>query len=274
VPVVAFLNQKGGVLKTTVTVNVAERLARRGQRVLVIDVDKQAAATSTLVADDLSDEDPTLADVLRRGLSLDAAIIPTDPQWGGVDLIPASLDLEDVWASGKPALVFQLHRAIDEAELNKRYDWVLLDGPPDLGPGCVSAVIGADWVVIPFRPERMAMHGVARTVETIDVVRRDMRQGVELVLVLPAAADVNLNEHKIRIDDAQRLYGDKVATVEVTDEATGQRKVVPLVIPHRLKSDEASGFGIPSASLQGPAGEALGGAYDAVADELIERTKE
>ncbi|WP_020393466.1 ParA family protein [Kribbella catacumbae] len=258
-PVIAFLNQKGGVLKTTVTVNVAERLARRGLRVLVIDVDKQAAATSTLLAEEPTVDDRTLADVLRNEHSLDTAIVPTDPPWGGVELVPASLDLEDVWASNKPSLVFRLRRAIDEAELTSRYDYVLLDGPPDLGPGCVSAVIAADHVVVPFRPERMAMHGMARTAETVDVVRRDMRSEVQLTAVLAAAADTRLGEHQNRIDEAASLYGDKLART---------------VIPHRLKSDEASGFGIPAGSLQGPAGEALGIAYDAFADELIERTKE
>jgi chromosome partitioning protein len=257
VPVIAFLNQKGGVLKTTV--NVAERLARRNLRVLVMDIDKQAAATSTMLAEEPSAEDRTLADVLRLELSLDSAIMPTDPQWGGVELVPASLDLEDVWASNKPSLVFRLRRAIDEAELNERYDYVLLDGPPDLGPGCVSAVIAADHVVVPFRPERMAMQGVARTVETVDVVRRDMRHEVQLTAVLAAAVDRQLGEHRNRIDEAERLYGVKLART---------------LIPHRLKSDEASGYGLPAAALQGPAGTALGGAYDEFADELIERTKE
>jgi chromosome partitioning protein len=257
------LNQKGGVLKTTAAVNIAERLARRDLRVLVIDMDKQGAATSTLRAEELSLDDRTIADVLRapdkaRDFLLEAAILPADAQWGGVEVVPASLDLEDVWTSSRPALVFRLRSAIDQAELATRYDWVLLDGPPDLGPGTVSAVIAADNVVVPFRPERMSMDGVARTVETVEVVRRDMRSDVRLAAVIPVAVDKGVGEHVVRVDEARRRYGDLVTET---------------VIPHRLKSDEASGSGHPASSLEAPAGPALAAAYDALTDELIKRTE-
>lgn len=262
-PAVAVVNQKGGVLKTTVTVNLAERFARRGSRVLVIDVDKQAAATSTLIEADLAVDDPTIADVLRgpdrgRELSLSEAIAPADQQWGGVDVVPASLDLEDVWSSSKPGLVFRLRRAVDDAGLHERYDWILLDGPPDLGPGSVSALVAADEVLVPFRPERMSMYGVARTVETVDVVRRDMRPDVRLTMLVPAAVDTRINEHSARVDEAHQLYGDRVSTT---------------LIPHRLKSDEASGGGYPASALEAPAGPALAAVYDAIADELTKRAQ-
>ncbi len=260
--VTAVLNQKGGVGKTTVTLNLAYMWAARGQRVLVVDCDKQAAATASLLADEPTLDEVTIADVLRapdRGTDMPMlnAARRVDEQWGPVDVVPASLDLEDVWSSAKPGLVFRLRRAIDMSDVHEQYDRVLIDGPPDLGPATVAAVVASDAVIITTRPERMSLHGVARTVETVQVVRRDMRPDVELAGIVAVAVDRRVGEHVARLDEIRRLYGDTV-----TDT----------VIPHRLKSDEASGAGAPAPQLTGVAGDALEVAYGDLAEEIDKRT--
>lgn len=261
--VYAVLNQKGGVGKTTLALNLAYEWASRGLRVLVVDVDKQAAATSTLIAHDLDPAALTLADVLAdtgrsgRGAELLEAVRPADDQWAGIEVVAASLDLEDVWSSLKPGLVFRLRRALDDADAALRWDRVILDGPPDLGPGTVAACVAADAVVVPTRPERMSLHGVARTVETLAVVRRDMRPDVRLAGIVATAVDRRLVEHRTRVEEAREVYEDDVLDV---------------VIPHRLLSDEASGAGVPAAAMtSAAAAEALGGAYSALATELDTR---
>lgn len=260
-PVWAVLNQKGGVGKTTIALNLAHTWAAAGHRVLVVDVDKQAAATATLHAADLELDTTTIADVLRApdresSTALADALLPTEPAWGTVELVPASLDLEDVWSSAKPGIVFRLRRALDEADAHTRWDHVLLDGPPDLGPGAVAACVAADLVIVPTRPERMSMHGVARTVETVAVVRRDMRPDVRLAGIVPVAVQAQLNEHTYRVEDLRRIYGEQVTRT---------------VIPHRLKADEASGAGLPAAALAGPAGAAMTQVYTDLAHELAEK---
>lgn len=255
--VYAVLNQKGGVGKTTLALNLAHTWAAAGERVLVVDVDKQAAATASLIT---WEPRVTIADVLRSDgqLRLDSAIVETSGQWAGIELVPASLDLEDVWASNRPGLVFRLRRILDDADAPTRWDRVILDGPPDLGPGTVAAAVAADRIIVPTRPERMSMHGVARTVETIAVVRRDMRPDVRLAGIVPVAVDSRLSEHAARLGELRDLYGDQVTQT---------------VVPHRLKSDQASGAGHPAAALEGPAGAALADTYNQLAAELTEGEK-
>lgn len=264
--VVAVLNQKGGVGKTTLAVNLAHQWASQGLRVLVVDVDKQAAASATLLEEGVLDVDVTLADLLRaedatvvdravRIHRFQSAVREVDPQWGPLQLVPASLDLEDVWASTKPGLVFRLRRIIDEASADG-WDRVILDGPPDLGPGTVAACVAADAVVVPTRPERMSLQGVARTVETVNVVRRDMRPDVQLAGIVPVAVDRRLVEHQARVAELQAIYG---------------RVVTETVVPHRLRSDEASGAGVPAASLAGDAGATFSDVYAGLCKELDDR---
>jgi chromosome partitioning protein len=265
VSVYAVLNQKGGVGKTTLALNLAHTWATRGLTVLVVDVDKQGAASASLLEDDVTFDHYTLADVLRAADKIDSpvtladAVQLADLEWAGIRVVPASLDLEDVWSTTKPGMIFRLRRALDESGASAAFDRVILDGPPDLGMGTVAAAVAADYVIIPTRPERMSMHGVARTVETVDVVRRDLRPDVRLVGVIPVAVDARVNEHAQRVAELGRVYGDLV-----TDT----------IVPHRLRSDEASGAGLPAALLDGPAGPAMASTYAALCDELDTRVGE
>lgn len=243
----AVLNQKGGVGKTSLALNLADAWARQGSSVLVVDIDPQASATCSLVAD----WEPGYVS-LASALRTDSGKLTTytaDEQWGAVDVVCGSLELEDVWSNQSPGLVFRLRRALD----GNGYDQVILDGPPDLGPGTVSAAVAAERVIIPTRPERMSLAGVARTVEMVALVHRDMAPNVALSAIVPMAVDGRLSEHKARLVELATAYGDLITEA----------------IPHRLRSDEASGTGGPARSLPGPAGVALGDAYAALAHELV-----
>jgi len=268
--VIAFANQKGGVGKTSMTINLADAWVRQGLRVLVVDVDPQAAATASLLGRDAEDGDLTLSDILRVDRAAAMAGIQAPAPWGlttetglgmgqRIDVIPSSLNLSDVWASASPGLVFRLRNALDV--IAHEYDRILIDCPPDLWTGTVSAIVAAHYTVIPTRPELRSLAGVARTVETVGIIGRDMappspRLPVSLAAIVPLAVDARVTEHKARLAELCETYGDLMTNS---------------FLPHRLRSDEASGSGGPARSLLGNAGRVLGDCYAALAIELDSR---
>src|SRR5256714_232121 len=169
---IALMNQKGGVGKTTTTVNLGAALAESGKRVLLIDIDPQAHLTINYGLEPSSDL-PSLYDVLVEEKPLREAIHTINDRVG---VVPSSIDLagaeiEMVSILGREML---LKKRLEAANLANDYDYVLLDCPPSLGLLTINALAVATEVIIPMLPHFLALQGMAKLLETIQLISKRM----------------------------------------------------------------------------------------------------
>ncbi len=225
--VIAIANQKGGVGKTTTTVNLGASLAENDRRVLVIDLDPQGNATTGLGINSRA-LDSSIYDVLLNDVSLEDCVEPTNVL--NLFLAPASLDL----AGAEIELVSvmsreqRLRRAIDEVKAD--YDYILIDCPPSLGLLTVNALAAATEVMVPIQCEYYALEGLGQLMRNIDLVQRNLNPLLELSLIV------------LVMYDGRTRLGEQVAA-EVR-EHFGDR-VCRNVIPRNIRLSEAPSFGQP-----------------------------
>lgn len=165
---IAIMNQKGGVGKTTTTVNLAAGLARAGKKVCIIDLDPQAHSSTHLGVEPNPDE-PTLYDVLTRSASLSSVRRQVEENlW----LVPSSIDLaaSEVELAGVVGRELILRdRLADDPE---SFDYIVADCPPSLGVLTINALTAAGEVIVPLQPHFFALHGLSKLFETVQLVAR------------------------------------------------------------------------------------------------------
>ena len=206
--IVALCNQKGGVGKTTTTVNLAAALAEYGRKVLLVDFDPQGAASAGLGVQS-NDLEITVYDLLMRSdVKTKDAILAT--RWENLDLLPANIDLSaaEVQLVNEVARESALARALRQVE--DEYDTILVDCQPSLGLLTVNGLVAAHGVLIPLAAEFFAMRGVALLVDTITKVQDRLNPRLTIDAIIPTMFDGRtLHSHEV-VDRVREGFTDKV----------------------------------------------------------------
>ena len=260
--VVALANQKGGVGKTTSSLNLALALTQRGRSVLLVDLDPQATATVALLAGGAVEahrQGRTIANVVLHGTRLAEAILPAGTEFAGGRALPFALvashiDLAEVDSRREPGLDVVLRELLDE--VRGQYDDIVIDAPPNLGMLTWMALAAAQEVIIPVRTEPYDTMGVGLILGTVNKVQRRLNPALRLAGILPTqysrrkAVDREVLEHLV--------------------DAMGDKGLVLPPVPESAVFGHAARNG--RIALESSAGTAAVAVYERLAEAIVAGT--
>src|SRR5918912_343097 len=207
--VIVFANQKGGVAKTTTTLNLGVALAEHGQKVLAVDLDPQGNLTMSQGWN--PDEiERSMFDVLVHKLPITEIIRTSE-----IDVAVSSTDL----AGAELALSSMIgrERALEKALLPVResYDWILIDTPPSLGLLTINAFVAATGVIVPVQCEYLSLRGLVQLENTLSMIRENLNPAVTIQGILPTMFDRRLLHSREAVDILQENFGDLVLNTKI-----------------------------------------------------------
>lgn len=207
--VLVFANQKGGVAKTTTTLNLAVALAEEGYRVLAVDLDPQSNLTMSQGIDP-DDLEKSMYNVLADGLSIREVIRKRE-----VDIAVASIDLAgaELALSSKIGRERVFKKALQPVKSD--YDFICIDTPPSLGLLTINALAAADRVIVPVQCEYLSMRGLAQLQNTLEMVREELNPNVDIAGILPTMVDMRTVHAKEAIEILEENFGGKVFATRV-----------------------------------------------------------
>jgi len=225
--VIAICNQKGGVGKTTTSVNLSAYLATIGKRTLVVDIDPQANATSGIGADKELIQD-TVYSVLINQATLENIIIQT--QITNLYLAPADVHLTGAQVELVGAFSREQKLKNSLLPIRNNYDFIFIDCPPSLGLLTVNALAACDTVMIPLQCEYYAMEGLTQLLHTIKLVQESLNTSLEIEGVVLTMADYRTNLTNEVIAEAKEFFKEKIYNT---------------IVPRSVKLSEAPGYAKP-----------------------------
>ncbi|RYH10867.1 ParA family protein [Tropicimonas sp. IMCC6043] len=252
--IIAVANQKGGVGKTTTTINLGAALAEVGFKVLVVDIDPQGNA-STGLGVDASDRDMTTYDLLLEDAALDSVLRPTSVP--NLMLAPSTTDLSsaDIELVANERRIHLLHDALRNADIQKHaFDHILIDCPPSLNLLTVNAMVAAHSVLVPLQSEFFALEGLSQLMLTLREVRQTANPSLRIEGVVLTMFDARNNLSLQVEEDAREALGDLVFDTRV---------------PRNVRISEAPSFA--KSVLEYDTRSKGSAAYRALAQEMLNR---
>ncbi len=224
--IIAIANQKGGVGKTTTSVNLSTILAKKGKRVVLLDADPQGNATSGLGVE--KDTGKSLYDVLINEEPVENTLQDTIEK--NLKICPSSMNL----AGAEVELVSQMsreHRLKEQLEnVREDFDYIFIDCPPSLGLVTLNSFTAADSVMIPVQCEYYALEGLGQLINTINLVKKHLNKSLEIEGAVLTMYDIRTNLSNQVVKEVKRYFDDKVYKT---------------VIPRNVRLSEAPSFGMP-----------------------------
>ena len=249
--VIAIINQKGGVGKSTTAINLSAALGEMGKQVLLVDLDPQGNATSGLGIEK-GQLQACIYNVLLDDTPIEQTIIPDVCK--GLDLVPATINL----AGAEVELVSEMAREnrLRDAvgSLRGKYDYIFIDCPPSLGLLTVNALVGSDKLIIPIQTEFYALEGVTKLLESMKRVKSRLNPSLEIFGILLTMYDGRTTLSRQVAAEVRKYFGDQVFET---------------IIPRTVKLSEAPSYGMPIIQYD-PSGKGAA-AYIELAKEVVQR---
>ncbi len=234
--IISIANQKGGVGKTTTAVNLAASLAGSGKKVLLMDIDPQSNATTSL-GFTRSDYEFNIYHVLLGIKKFSEVILKTDVK--NLSLVPSNIGLvgieKEFYDPKTKNRELILRSKIQE--MRDKYDYIIIDSPPALGPITINALSASDSVIIPIQCEFFALEGLAQLLNTVSLLKKTINPKLEIKGFLPTMYSRQNNLSKQVLDDLSHHFKDKLFHLKKNKGC--------IVIPRNVKIAESPSFGQP-----------------------------
>ena len=225
---IAIFNQKGGVGKTTTNINLAACLAKKGKKILVLDIDPQGNTTSGLGIEKKALKKSSYDLMIEDDINAEDVILKTGVD--NLDIIPANVSLSG--AEVELAIIRGREKRLKKAlnQVKEKYDFIFIDCPPSLGLLTINSLTAVDSVLIPIQCEFYPLEGVAQLMNTIEIVRKNLNEKLYVQGVILSMFDGRTNLSVQVVEEVKKYF---------------REKVYKTVIPRNVRLAEAPSYGLP-----------------------------